>query len=162
VGLFSKNPAPPTPTSIPPSPGEHRAASDTVVRLLRVYGDVLFETAPLGARERVQACDDWAEHVRAAIPDDAGTARVDWTGLLRFFSHQRQSESEAVAHGQAQLRDTIRALSRDLQECSRTTQQNDSQVALAATRVEQIEEAGRNDAHFIDREIRRPRKHLTT
>jgi hypothetical protein len=55
--------------------------------------------------------------------------------LLRFFSHQRQSESEAVAHGQAQLRDTIRALSRDLQECSRTTQQNDSQVALAATRV---------------------------
>jgi hypothetical protein len=99
-----------------------------------VYGDALFVIDPQGARERVQACDEWATHVRAAADGAPGT-RADWPGLLRFFAQQRRSESEQVGASQASLRDTVRSLSRDLQHCLLSTRRHDAEVALAAVRV---------------------------
>lgn len=135
MGLFSKHPEPQSLRSIPPSAEEHQAASETVARLLRVYGDALFETDPASAPTRVQACDHWAEHVRAATADPAATPRVDWGGLLRFFSEQRQGESEHVGQSQELLRETVRGLARDLQGCLGELRGDDADLALHAARV---------------------------
>lgn len=119
--------------SIPPSPKEHRDALETVARLLRLYGDALFDTNPATAREAIEQCELWARQVQGAVPDDEASeaTRVDWAGVVRFFRELRQQESEIVTGRSQELRDAIRVFARGFEELLTQCQSTDAATELS-------------------------------
>ena len=68
--IFSRKPPPTSVRSLPPSLDVHRGATETAARLLRIYGDALFDTQPELARSEAEHCDEWARRVRLAAPKE--------------------------------------------------------------------------------------------
>lgn len=90
------------------------AAIDALTSIVRVYGERAFDVGDFEATTLLAECAGWAKHLQLRIappglPDDPenGPYPRDFTGVSRYMSDRRTSESEAVRRSLGDLRDVI-------------------------------------------------------
>jgi diguanylate cyclase len=125
------------------------AAIDTVVSLLRTFGEHAFDTDNVRAEEARRESEGWAQKIAMGETFE-GRPRRDFAGARRYFSAQRVHEKQYVASSVGNLREAIHAFARCLTRSIGEDRIADAQVGaqlgnlVAAFRV--------NDADVIRRE----------
>lgn len=142
--FWKRTSAPPSglTASIPPSPDDHRSAAETVAQLLATYAQFVFDTEDSPAWQAREHCSDWSARVLGSAPNprsglQAGAAahRVDWPGLIAFFSEHRRGERASVGTARDDLGETIRAFSRVFHEMLRTELRRDETTLKVMIRL---------------------------
>lgn len=146
----------PTPsTAEPPRGAEARdldAAIDTVVGLLRVYGEHAFDTDNVPADQTRAECDGWARKLALGekVGVEGGPVKRDFGGARRYFAAQRAHEREYVSSSVSNLREAVHAFARCL---TRTVGEDRAADAKVGAQLGQLVAAfGSNDADVIRRE----------
>jgi len=163
--FWKKNaPSPPEPTSSPGSAGpddpETRAdegheldgAIDTVVALLRAFGEHSFDTDNVTAVQTRTESDGWARKISMAEKPlaEGGPPRRDFGGARRYFAAHRAHEREYVSSSVNNLREAVHAFARCL---TRTVGEDRAADARVGAKLGSLVAAfGANDADVIRRE----------
>ena len=151
-----------TEVASPPGPGgdsaqggtarDLDAAIDTVVALLRAFGEHAFDTDNVQAADTRGECDGWARKI--AIGDkagvEAGAPKRDFGGARRYFAAHRAHEREYVSSSVGNLREAVHAFARCL---TRTVGEDRAADARVGAQLGNLVAAfGANDADVIRRE----------
>jgi diguanylate cyclase (GGDEF)-like protein len=166
--FWKKNAPPPDPT---PSPGpaggrdaaddpeardgserELDAAIDTVVALLRAFGEHAFDTDNMSAQQTRGESDGWARKISMAEKPatEGAPPRRDFGGARRYFAAQRSHEREYVTSSVTNLREAVHAFARCL---TRTVGEDRAADARVGAQLGNLVAAfGANDADVIRRE----------
>jgi diguanylate cyclase len=117
-------------------------ALDTVINLLRTYGQYAFDTDEFEAEQLRTGCDQWASRILVGAPkgeaeDDAAegprSVARDWSGLRLFVRQHREIESAYVGRSMGNLRQAIQSFAQCLSSAVREEKAQDrvveSQVA---------------------------------
>lgn len=169
--MFWKKNAPPSPDPKPPPAGEATggvpvaqgetrvpnereldSAIDTVVAMLRAFGEHAFDTDNVTAEATYAEADGWARKLsmgeKPAV--DGGSVRRDFGGARRYFAAHRAHEREYVASSLTNLREAVHAFARCL---TRTVGEDRAADARVGTQLGNLVAAFRaNDADVIRRE----------
>jgi diguanylate cyclase (GGDEF)-like protein len=141
-----------------PGPDEGReardldAAIDTVVALLRAFGEHAFDTDNVSAKDTQGECDGWARKIAMGerVGVEGGPPKRDFGGARRYFSAHRQHEREYVSSSVTNLREAVHAFARCL---TRTVGEDRSADARVGAQLGNLVAAfGANDADVIRRE----------
>jgi len=162
--FWRKNDAPtPSGSSQPaaPAPGESGRpgsegkeldqAIDTVVSLLRAFGEHAFDTDSAAADDTRAECDGWARKVSLGerLGVEGGLKR-DFGGVRRYFAAHRTHEREYVTSSVTNLREAVHAFARCL---TRTVGEDRAADARVGAQLGNLVAAfGANDADVIRRE----------
>jgi diguanylate cyclase (GGDEF)-like protein len=168
--MFWKRNAPPPPDPAPSSgpPGgrdagespevrdgserELDAAIDTVVALLRAFGEHAFDTDNVSAQQARGESDGWARKISMGEKpaSEGAPPRRDFGGARRYFSAQRSHEREYVTSSVTNLREAVHAFARCL---TRTVGEDRAADARVGAQLGNLVAAfGANDADVIRRE----------
>ncbi|MDF3070843.1 MAG: diguanylate cyclase, partial [Polyangiaceae bacterium] len=161
--MFWKKNAPPAGPSAPPqtssesqNPGRESrdldAAIDTVVAMLRAFGEHSFETPNVPAEDTREECDGWARKISMgeSLGVEGGPPRRDFGGARRYFAAHRAHEREYVTSSVANLREAVHAFARCL---TRTVGEDRAADARVGAQLGNLVAAfGANDADIIRRE----------
>lgn len=135
-----------------PSERDWDAALDTVVALLRAFGEHAFDTDNVPAERTRSEADGWARKIslgeKSALEDAA--PRRDFGGARRYFIAHRAHEREYVASSVSNLREAVHAFARCL---TRTVGEDRAADARVGAQLGNLVAAfGANDADVIRRE----------
>jgi diguanylate cyclase len=165
--FWKKNAPPPAPTPSAGPPGERDAAGspdgdgqereldaalDTVVALLRAFGEHAFDTDNVSAQATRGEADGWARKISMGEKpaSEGGPPRRDFGGARRYFAAQRSHEREYVTSSVTNLREAVHAFARCL---TRTVGEDRSADARVGAQLGNLVAAFRaNDADVIRRE----------
>jgi diguanylate cyclase (GGDEF)-like protein len=169
--MFWKRNAPPTPDAkAPPSavggadseaPGagsrvsperELDAAIDTVVAMLRVFGEHAFDTDNVTSEQTHSEADGWARKLSMGEKPsvEGGPPRRDFGGARRYFAAHRAHEREYVSSSVTNLREAVHAFARCL---TRTVGEDRAADARVGAQLGNLVAAFRaNDADVIRQE----------
>jgi len=158
-------PANPVPSGAAPSPAPQEpgegagresrdldAAIDTVVALLRAFGENAFDTDNLPAKDTQAECDGWARKIALGerLGVEGGPPKRDFGGARRYFNAHRQHEREYVSSSVTNLREAVHAFARCL---TRTVGEDRAADARVGAQLGNLVAAfGANDADVIRRE----------
>jgi len=127
------------------------AAIDTVVGLLKAFGEHSFDTDNVSAEDTRAECDGWARKI--SMGDQVATMgplKRDFGGARRYFAAHRAHEREYVSSSVTNLREAVHAFARCL---TRTVGEDRSADARVGAQLGQLVAAfGANDADVIRRE----------
>jgi diguanylate cyclase len=162
--FWKKNDAPTPPGSsqpAAPAPGESGRpggegkeldqAIDTVVSLIRAFGEHAFDTDSVAADDTRAECDGWARKVSLGerLGVEGGLKR-DFGGARRYFAAHRAHEREYVSSSVTNLREAVHAFARCL---TRTVGEDRAADARVGAQLGNLVAAfGANDADVIRRE----------
>lgn len=171
--MFWKKNAPPSPDPKPVSAGEAGGASaaagaesesrapsereldtaiDTVVAMLRAFGEHAFDTDNVTAEATHAEADGWARKLSMGEKPaaDGEPLRRDFGGARRYFAAHRAHEREYVASSVTNLREAVHAFARCL---TRTVGEDRAADARVGAQLGNLVAAfGANDADVIRRE----------
>jgi diguanylate cyclase len=137
------------PRSVSGAPADVDRALDTVVAMLRRYGEEAFDTAQREGQRARAECDRWAGQILNGGDGDAkaGAPKRDFGGLRRFFDEDRRTEAAYVRSSLTNLRGAIHAFASAL----RTAVVDDGSADRAVTHeLQSLAEAlGANDSDRI-------------
>ncbi len=128
------------------------AAIDTVVGLLKAFGDHAFDTDNVNADATRGECDGWARKISMGEQSAAtgGPLKRDFGGARRYFTAHRAHEREYVSSSVGNLREAVHAFARCL---TRTLGEDRSADARVGAQLGHLVAAfGANDADVIRRE----------
>ena len=128
------------------------AAIDTVVALLRAFGEHAFDTDGVHADETRNECDGWARKISLGekLGMEGGPPKRDFGGARRYFAAHRAHERQYVGSSVTNLREAVHAFARCL---SRTVGEDRAADALVGAQLGNLVAAfGVNDADVIRRE----------
>jgi diguanylate cyclase (GGDEF)-like protein len=131
---------------------EADAAIDTVVALLRAFGEHAFDTDNVPAEETRAESDGWARRIALGekLGVEPGPLKRDFGGARRYFSAHRAHEREYVASSVTNLREAVHAFARCL---TRTVGEDRAADARVGAQLGQLVAAfGANDPDVIRRE----------
>jgi diguanylate cyclase len=145
-----------TPSTSVPATGrdEFENALDTLVSVLRSFGNDAFDTDETPADQTRSDCEGWVQRLsvgegRREGEEQAGFRR-DWGGLRRYFSAQRGKERDYVGRSFTNLREAVQTFARCLMTAVAEERSSDEQVGQQLGR---LSEAFRvNDPDIIRRE----------
>src|SRR5690348_1947675 len=129
--MFWKKNTPSSPPSAAPTSGgasgpeagraandgrELDAAIDTVVALLRAFGEGAFDLDSVHAEETRSECDGWARKISMGekLGVEGGPPKRDFGGARRYFAAHRAHEREYVGSSVTNLREAVHAFARCL------------------------------------------------
>jgi diguanylate cyclase (GGDEF)-like protein len=161
--MFWKKNAPPDPSppagaaSTAPHEGgsdarELDAAIDTVVALLRAFGEHAFDTDNVPAEDTRHECDGWARKISMGerLGVEGGPPKRDFGGARRYFAAHRAHEREYVSSSVSNLREAVHAFARCL---TRTVGEDRAADARVGAQLGNLVAAfGANDSDIIRRE----------
>ncbi len=128
------------------------AAIDTVVALLRAFGEHAFDTDNVQAADTRGECDGWARKI--AIGDkpgvEAGAPKRDFGGARRYFAAHRAHERQYVSSSVGNLREAVHAFARCLTRTMGEDRAADARVGAQLGNL--VAAFGANDADVIRRE----------
>lgn len=128
------------------------AAIDTVVALMRAFGEHAFDTDAVQADDTRAECDGWARKVALGekLGVEGAPPKRDFGGVRRYFVAHRAHEREYVSSSVGNLRQAVHAFARCL---TRTVGEDRSADARVGAQLGQLVAAFRvNDADVIRRE----------
>lgn len=131
---------------------ETDAAIDTVVALLRSFGEHAFDTDNVPAENTRGDCDGWARKISLGeqLGVEGGPPKRDFGGARRYFAAHRAHEREYVASSVTNLREAVHAFARCL---TRTVGEDRAADARVGAQLGNLVAAfGANDADIIRRE----------
>jgi diguanylate cyclase len=106
------------PSGAPSASDDGDQALDTVVSLLRAYGNGAFDTDSEPAESTRVECESWAQRLSVGSGrrdgDAPGEFRRDWSGVRRYFSAHRGRERDYVARSFSNLREAVQTFARCL------------------------------------------------
>jgi diguanylate cyclase len=164
--MFWRKNDPPAAPSGPPQPAtarqgesgrpgvdgkEQDQAIDTVVALLRAFGEHAFDTDNVHAEDTRIECDGWARKVSLGerLGVEGGLKR-DFGGARRYFAAHRAHEREYVSSSVGNLREAVHAFARCL---TRTVGEDRAADARVGAQLGNLVAAfGANEADVIRRE----------
>jgi diguanylate cyclase len=150
--------APPPPPAVagesgrPATEKDLDAAIDTVVALLRAFGEHAFDTDNVHAEETRTECDGWARKISMGerLGVEGGPVKRDFGGARRYFAAHRAHEREYVSSSVMNLRGAVHAFARCL---ARTVGEDRAADARVGAQLGNLVAAfGVNDADVIRRE----------
>lgn len=166
--MFWKKDAPPAPgpsaapsTASTPAQGESGrpseakdfdAAIDTVVAMLRAFGEHAFDTDNVPAEDTRTESDGWARKIAMGerLGVEGGPLKRDFGGARRYFAAHRAHEREYVSSSVSNLREAVHAFARCL---TRTVGEDRAADARVGAQLGNLVAAfGLNDADVIRRE----------
>jgi diguanylate cyclase (GGDEF)-like protein len=158
--FWKKNaPSPPAADDAPAtdegSPHRERdldAAIDTVVALLRAFGEHAFDTDNVQADDTRTECDGWARKIAMGerLGVEGGPPKRDFGGARRYFTAHRAHEREYVSSSVTNLREAVHAFARCL---TRTVGEDRAANARVGAQLGNLVAAFRaNDADVIRQE----------
>ncbi len=128
------------------------AAIDTVVAMLRAFGEHAFDTDSVQAEDTRTESDGWARKLAMGERSDVegGPPKRDFGGARRYFIAHRAHEREYVSSSVTNLREAVHAFARCL---TRTVGEDRAADARVAAQLGNLVAAfGGNDADVIRRE----------
>jgi diguanylate cyclase (GGDEF)-like protein len=128
------------------------AAIDTVVAILRAFGEHSFDTDNVPAEDTHEECDGWARKIAMGeqLGVEGGPPRRDFGGARRYFAAHRAHEREYVSSSVSNLREAVHAFARCL---TRTVGEDRAADARVGAQLGNLVAAfGANDADVIRRE----------
>src|SRR6185369_5619127 len=128
------------------------AAIDTVVALLRAFGEHAFDTDNVHAEDTRTECDGWARKISMGerLGVEGGPPKRDFGGARRYFAAHRAHEREYVSSSVTNLREAVHAFARCL---ARTVGEDRAADARVGAQLGNLVAAfGVNDADVIRRE----------
>jgi len=128
------------------------AAIDTVVALLRSFGEHAFDLDNVQAEDTRAECDGWARKIAMGekLGVEGGPPKRDFGGARRYFAAHRAHEREYVSSSVTNLREAVHAFARCL---TRTVGEDRSADARVGAQLGNLVAAfGANDADVIRRE----------
>jgi len=128
------------------------AAIDTVVALLRAFGEHAFDTDNVPAKDTQSECDGWARRIALGerVGVEGGPPKRDFGGARRYFSAHRQHERQYVSSSVTNLREAVHAFARCL---TRTVGEDRAADARVGAQLGNLVAAfGGHDADVIRRE----------
>jgi diguanylate cyclase (GGDEF)-like protein len=161
--MFWKKDAPPAPAAPHASssqsesgrPAETKdldAAIDTVVAMLRAFGEHAFDTDNVQAEDTRAEADGWARKIALGerLGVEGGPLKRDFGGARRYFAAHRAHEREYVSSSVNNLREAVHAFARCL---TRTVGEDRAADARVGAQLGNLVAAfGLNDADVIRRE----------
>jgi diguanylate cyclase (GGDEF)-like protein len=165
--MFWKKNTPSSPSSAGPTTGapagqeagrtvneghELDTAIDTVVALLRSFGEGAFDLDSVPAQDTRGECDGWARRISMGekLGVEGGPPKRDFGGARRYFAAHRAHEREYVASSVTNLREAVHAFARCL---TRTVGEDRAADARVGAQLGHLVAAfGANDADVIRRE----------
>jgi diguanylate cyclase (GGDEF)-like protein len=165
--MFWKKNTPSSPSSAGPTTGapagqeagrtvneghELDTAIDTVVALLRSFGEGAFDLDSVPAEDTRGECDGWARRISMGekLGVEGGPPKRDFGGARRYFAAHRAHEREYVASSVTNLREAVHAFARCL---TRTVGEDRAADARVGAQLGHLVAAfGANDADVIRRE----------
>jgi diguanylate cyclase len=162
--MFWKKNDPSTPPAPPakPSPGDEAsgrsdsrdldAAIDTVVAMMRTFGEHAFDLDSVHAEDTREECDGWARKISMGekLGVEGGPPKRDFGGARRYFAAHRAHEREYVSSSVTNLREAVHAFARCL---TRTVGEDRSADARVGAQLGHLVQAfAANDADVIRRE----------
>ena len=92
------------------------AAIDTVVAMLRAFGEHAFDTDNVPAADTRGEADGWARRIALGeqLGVEGGPPKRDFGGARRYFTAHRQHEREYVSSSVSNLREAVHAFARCL------------------------------------------------
>ncbi|HVY29188.1 MAG TPA: GGDEF domain-containing protein [Polyangiaceae bacterium] len=156
----STPPGPPAATTTPAVPEAETAqagrdldaAIDTVVAMLRSFGEHAFDLDNVQAEDTHAECDGWARKIAMGekLGVEGGPPKRDFGGVRRYFAAHRAHEREYVSSSVTNLREAVHAFARCL---TRTVGEDRSADARVGAQLGNLVAAfGANDADVIRRE----------
>jgi diguanylate cyclase (GGDEF)-like protein len=128
------------------------AAIDTVVALLRAFGEHAFDTDNVPAKDTQSECDGWARRIALGerVGVEGGPPKRDFGGARRYFNAHRQHERQYVSSSVTNLREAVHAFARCL---TRTVGEDRAADARVGAQLGNLVAAfGAHDADVIRRE----------
>jgi diguanylate cyclase (GGDEF)-like protein len=128
------------------------AAIDTVVSLLRSFGEHAFDTPNVPSEDTREECDGWARKIAMGerLGVEGGPPRRDFGGARRYFAAHRAHEREYVTSSVTNLREAVHAFARCL---TRTLGEDRAADARVGAQLGHLVAAfGANDPDVIRRE----------
>jgi diguanylate cyclase (GGDEF)-like protein len=128
------------------------AAIDTVVGLLRAFGEHAFDTDNVPAEDTRSECDGWARKIALGerLGVEGGPPKRDFGGVRRYFAAHRAHEREYVSSSVTNLREAVHAFARCL---TRTVGEDRAADAKVGAQLGNLVAAfSANDADVIRRE----------
>ena len=127
------------------------AAIDTVVGLLKAFGEHAFDTDNVSAEDTRAECDGWARKISMGEQvATTGPLKRDFGGARRYFNAHRAHEREYVSSSVTNLREAVHAFARCL---TRTVGEDRSADARVGAQLGHLVAAfSANDADIIRRE----------
>lgn len=128
------------------------AAIDTVVAMLRAFGEHSFDTDNVQAGDTRDECDGWARKIAMGekLGVEPGPPRRDFGGARRYFAAHRAHEREYVTSSVSNLREAVHAFARCL---TRTVGEDRAADARVGAQLGNLVAAfGANDTDVIRRE----------
>ncbi len=128
------------------------AAIDTVVAMLRAFGEHSFDTPNVPGEETRDECDGWARKIALGekLGVEGGPPRRDFGGARRYFAAHRAHEREYVTSSVSNLREAVHAFARCL---TRTVGEDRAADARVGAQLGNLVAAfGANDSDIIRRE----------
>jgi diguanylate cyclase len=162
--MFWKKNTPSTPPAPPSkaSPGDEDggrsdsreldAAIDTVVAMMRTFGEHAFDLDSVQAEDTREECDGWARKISMGekLGVEGGPPKRDFGGARRYFAAHRAHEREYVSSSVTNLREAVHAFARCL---TRTVGEDRSADARVGAQLGHLVQAfAANDADVIRRE----------
>jgi len=166
--MFWKKDAPPAPAPAATSPSQRSpsqgesarpsdakdldTAIDSVVALLRAFGEHAFDTDNVTAEDTRSECDGWARKISMGerLGVEGGPLKRDFGGARRYFAAHRAHEREYVNSSVTNLREAVHAFARCL---TRTVGEDRAADAKVGAQLGNLVAAfGVNDADVIRRE----------
>jgi diguanylate cyclase (GGDEF)-like protein len=160
--FWKKNDPPPGPPRTSQTPLETQdagresrdldAAIDTVVAMLRAFGEHAFETPNVPAESTREECDGWARKLAMGerLGVEGGPPRRDFGGARRYFAAHRAHEREYVTSSVTNLREAVHAFARCLTRTMGEDRAADAKVGAQLGHL--VAAFGANDADVIRRE----------
>jgi diguanylate cyclase (GGDEF)-like protein len=135
-----------------PSERDADAAIDSVVAMLRAFGEHAFDTDTVAAEEIRAECDGWARKVAMGekLGVEGGPPKRDFGGARRYFAAHRAHEREYVASSVTNLREAVHAFARCLTQTVGEDRAADARVGAQLGHLVAAFRA--NDADVIRRE----------
>jgi diguanylate cyclase len=128
------------------------AAIDSVVAMLRAFGEHAFDIDTVPAEDTRAECDGWARKISMGerIGVESGPPKRDFGGARRYFAAHRAHEREYVASSVTNLREAVHAFARCL---TRTVGEDRAADARVGEQLGHLVAAFRaNDSDVIRRE----------
>ena len=128
------------------------ASIDTVVALLRAFGEHAFDTDNVTAEDTRGECDGWARKIALGekLGVEGGPPKRDFGGARRYFAAHRAHEREYVSSSVTNLREAVHAFARCL---TRTVGEDRAADAKVGEQLGHLVAAfGANDADVIRKE----------
>lgn len=128
------------------------AAIDTVVAMLRAFGEHSFDTDNVPGEDTRSECDGWARKISMGerLGVEGGPPKRDFGGARRYFAAHRAHEREYVTSSVTNLREAVHAFARCL---TRTVGEDRAADARVGAQLGHLVAAfGANDADVIRKE----------